>query len=60
MPSCQRGHQHGLDRVHAVLGLREDDGCVGLEHLVGDLDLAQSQSFVYMAPYLGVQIVKGG
>src|SRR3954468_7790091 len=36
--ALQRRDEDGLDRVHPVLGLVEDERCVGLEHLVGDLE----------------------
>src|SRR5690349_14660094 len=40
--AAQRGDHDRLDRVHPVLGLVEDDGTVGLEHLVGDLQRVEA------------------
>ena len=36
------GHEHGLDRVHPIFGLIEDDRLRGLKHLIGHFELRQT------------------
>src|SRR3954452_10895985 len=40
--ALQRRDEDGLDRVHPVLGLVEDERSIRLEHLVGDLERLES------------------
>ena len=51
----QRGHHDGLDGVHTVFGLVEDDACGTFEDLFGNLDTVKSELLVDVASDLGLQ-----
>ena len=57
-PCHEDGHD-GLDGVHSVLGLIEDDGLRAFEHLVGDLHLGDAELFADLAADGGVEVVEG-
>ena len=54
----ERRDHHGLDRVHPVLGLIENDRGIRLEHLLGHFHFGQTDFFEYVLADLGFQIVK--
>ena len=56
--AAQRGDQHGLDRVHPVLGLVEDDRVPRLEDLVGDLEGVHAGLLEELLADLGVAVVE--
>src|SRR6476659_1794958 len=58
--ASQRRDQHGLDGVHPVLGLVEDDGVLGLEHLVGHLEGGHPGLLEQLLADLGVAVVEPG
>src|SRR5690606_19742589 len=56
----QRGDQHRLDRVHAVLRLVEDDGRLRLEDLFRHLHAVDAVPAEDRLADLGLAIVEGG
>src|SRR4051794_36015690 len=56
--SSERGDHHGLDRVHAVLGLVEHDRLRRLEHLVGDFECIEARLVVEVLTDLRVAVVE--
>ncbi len=53
----QRGHHDGLDGVHTVLSLVEDDAVRALEHILSDFDAIQAELLVDVAAHLGLEVV---
>ena len=56
----QRGSEDGLDGVHAVLGLVEDDGARALKDLVRHLQRLKMELLADLAANAGVEVVERG
>ena len=56
----ERGHEQRLDGVEAVLRLVEDDGGLGLEDVVGDLEGVQAELLEDLLAEGRLAVVEGG